>query len=42
MTGVQVKKSKKGDLYCSGKFEDMNGSIEMNVFPEAYRGLGEK
>jgi DNA polymerase III subunit alpha len=42
MTGVQVKKSKKGDLYCSGYFEDMNGSIEMNVFPEAYRRLGDK
>ena len=42
MVGVQVKKSKKGDLYCSGNFEDMNGSIEMNVFPEAYRRLGDK
>jgi DNA polymerase-3 subunit alpha len=39
---VRVLKSKKGDLYAQGQFEDMCGSIEMVVFPDSYRKLGEK
>jgi DNA polymerase III subunit alpha len=39
---VRVLKSKKGDFYAQGTLEDMSGSIEMIVFPEAYRRLQEK
>jgi len=42
LANVQVRKSKKGDLYVSGMLEDMNGTVEMNVFPEAYKRLGDK
>jgi DNA polymerase III subunit alpha len=42
MTGVVVKKSKKGDLYANLMFEDMKGKIDAMVFPEAYRRLNEK
>lgn len=42
LANVQVRKSKKGDLYVSGVLEDMNGTVEMNVFPEAYKRLGDK
>src|SRR5579862_9687881 len=39
---VRVLKSKKGDFYAQGTLEDMSGSIDMIVFPEAYRRLQEK
>jgi DNA polymerase-3 subunit alpha len=42
MTNVRVLKSKRGDFYAQGTLEDMAGSIEMIVFPEAYRKLGDK
>ncbi len=42
IANVRVLKSKKGDFYAQGALEDMEGSIEMIVFPEAYRKLGEK
>jgi DNA polymerase-3 subunit alpha len=42
ITGIKVLKSKKGDFYAQGTLEDMEGSVEMIVFPEAYRKLGEK
>jgi DNA polymerase-3 subunit alpha len=42
ITNVRVLKSKKGDFYAQGNLEDMSGSIEMIVFPEAYKRLGEK
>ena len=42
MTGVQVKKSKKGDLYANLSFEDMKGKIDAMVFPEAFKRLGDK
>ena len=42
LTGVAVKKSKKGDLYANLVLEDMKGKIEAMVFPEAFRRLGEK
>ncbi len=35
-------KSKRGDFYAQGALEDMSGSVEMLVFPEAYRKLQEK
>ncbi len=42
ITNLRVVKSKKGDFYAQGALEDMEGSIEMIVFPEAYRKLQEK
>ena len=35
-------KSRKGDLYAQAVLEDMGGSVEAIVFPEAYRRLAEK
>jgi DNA polymerase III subunit alpha len=42
ITNVRVLKSKRGDFYAQGALEDMSGSVEMIVFPEAYRKLQEK
>ena len=42
ITNVRVLKSKKGDFYAQGALEDMEGSVEMIVFPEAFRKLQEK
>jgi DNA polymerase-3 subunit alpha len=42
ITNLRVLKSKKGDFYAQGALEDMTGSVEMIVFPEAYRKLQEK
>src|SRR5271165_6938498 len=39
---VRVLKSKKGDYYAQATLEDMSGSIDMIVFPEAYKKIGEK
>jgi DNA polymerase III subunit alpha len=39
---VRVLKSRKGDLYAQATLEDMTGSIDLLVFPEAYRRLTEK
>jgi DNA polymerase III subunit alpha len=42
ITNVRVLKSKKGDFYAQGALEDMEGSVEMIVFPEAFRKLQDK
>ncbi len=42
ITNVRVLKSKRGDFYAQGTLEDMSGSIDMIVFPEAYKRLQEK
>jgi DNA polymerase-3 subunit alpha len=42
ITNIRVQKSRKGDFYAQGALEDMAGSVEMIVFPETYRRLGEK
>jgi DNA polymerase-3 subunit alpha len=42
MTNLRVLKSKRGDFYAQGTLEDMSGSVDMLVFPEAYRKLSEK
>jgi DNA polymerase-3 subunit alpha len=42
ITNLRVLKSKKGDFYAQGALEDMVGSVEMIVFPEAYRRLQDK
>ena len=42
ISNVRVLKSKKGDFYAQATLEDMSGSIDMIVFPEAYKRIGEK
>ncbi len=42
ITNLRVLKSKRGEFYAQGTLEDMAGSVEMLVFPEAYRKLQEK
>src|SRR6202522_3213599 len=42
IANLRVLKSKKGDFYAQATLEDMSGSIDMIVFPEAYKRLGEK
>jgi DNA polymerase-3 subunit alpha len=39
---LKVSKSKKGDLYAQGQLEDTAGTVEMVIFPEAFRKLGDK
>src|SRR5215475_5736925 len=42
ISNVRVLKSKRGEFYAQAMLEDMYGSIDMIVFPEAYRRLQEK
>jgi DNA polymerase-3 subunit alpha len=42
IVNVRVLKSKRGEFYVQAQFEDMAGSIDMLVFPEAYRRLQER
>jgi DNA polymerase-3 subunit alpha len=42
IVNVRVLKSKKGEFYAQAQFEDMSGSVDMLVFPEAYRRLQDK
>jgi DNA polymerase-3 subunit alpha len=42
ITNVRVLKSKRGDFYAQASLEDMLGTIDMIVFPEAYKRIGEK
>jgi len=42
ITNLRVLKSKKGDFYAQANLEDMAGSVEMLVFPDAFRRLQEK
>ena len=42
ITNLRVLKSKKGDFYAQATLEDMSGSMDMLVFPEAYKKLQEK
>src|SRR4051794_6870764 len=42
ITNLRVLKSKKGDFYAQAALEDLSGSIEMLVFPDAYRKLQDK
>ncbi|HEY7402134.1 MAG TPA: DNA polymerase III subunit alpha [Candidatus Angelobacter sp.] len=39
ISNVRVLKSRKGDLYAQAVMEDMTGTIETIVFPEAYKRL---
>src|SRR5882672_1798240 len=42
ITGLRVAKSKRGELWAQGGLEDMSGKVELLIFPEAFRKLGEK
>src|ERR1700756_2841234 len=42
ITNLRVLKSKRGDFYAQASLEDLSGSVDMLVFPEAYRKLQEK
>src|SRR6266852_5942095 len=42
ISNVRVLKSKRGDFYAQAILEDMSGSIDMIVFPEAFKKIGEK
>jgi DNA polymerase-3 subunit alpha len=42
ISNLRILKSKKGDFYAQATLEDMAGSVDVLVFPEAYRRLAEK
>jgi DNA polymerase III subunit alpha len=42
IVNLRVQKSKKGDFYAQASLEDFSGSIEMLVFPEAYKKLQDR
>ena len=42
MTNLRVLKSKRGEFYAQGSLEDMAGSVDMLIFPEAYKRLQDK
>jgi DNA polymerase III subunit alpha len=42
ISNVRVLRSKRGDFYAQASLEDMFGSIDMIVFPEAFKRIGEK
>ncbi|HKF23841.1 MAG TPA: DNA polymerase III subunit alpha [Candidatus Angelobacter sp.] len=39
VSSLRVLKSRKGDLYAQATLEDMTGSVDAIVFPEAYKRL---
>ncbi len=39
LTGLRVRPSRKGDLWASAKLEDLRGSADLLVFPQAWREL---
>ncbi len=41
ISNVRVQRSRKGELYAQGTLEDLTGSVDLLVFPEAYRRLGD-
>jgi DNA polymerase-3 subunit alpha len=42
IANLRILKSKKGDFYAQANLEDMSGSVDMLVFPEAFKRLQEK
>jgi DNA polymerase-3 subunit alpha len=42
LINLRVLKSRKGEAYAQGMLEDMTGTCDLLVFPEAYRRLSEK
>jgi DNA polymerase-3 subunit alpha len=41
LTDVKVSRSKRGDLWASGSLEDLEGKVDLLVFPEAYKRFSE-
>jgi DNA polymerase-3 subunit alpha len=42
LVNLRVLKSKKGEAYAQGMLEDMTGTCDLLVFPEAFKRLAEK
>jgi DNA polymerase-3 subunit alpha len=42
IANLRVLKSKRGEFYAQATLEDMTGSVDMLVFPEAFRRLADK
>jgi DNA polymerase-3 subunit alpha len=42
ITNLRVLKSKKGDFYSQASLEDLSGSMDLLVFPEAYKKLQDR
>src|ERR1051326_6181904 len=42
ISNVRVLKSKRGDFYAQATLEDVSGSMDMIVFPEAYKRIEDK
>ncbi len=42
ITNLRVLKSKRGEFYAQCALEDMEGTIETIVFPEAYKKVGDR
>jgi DNA polymerase-3 subunit alpha len=42
IANLRILKSKKGDFYAQANLEDMSGSVEMLVFPQDFKRLGDK
>jgi DNA polymerase-3 subunit alpha len=42
ITNLRVQKSKRGEFWAQGQLEDLSGSIDLLIFPEAYRKLQER
>jgi DNA polymerase-3 subunit alpha len=42
IANLRVLKSKRGEFYAQAVLEDMSGSVDMLVFPEAFRRLQDK
>ncbi|HZQ19264.1 MAG TPA: DNA polymerase III subunit alpha [Terriglobales bacterium] len=42
VTNLRVLKSKRGEFYAQASLEDLSGSIDMLVFPEAYKKVQER
>jgi DNA polymerase-3 subunit alpha len=42
IANLRVLKSKRGEFYAQGTLEDLAGSVDMLIFPEAYRKLQER
>ncbi|MEO8830150.1 DNA polymerase III subunit alpha [Lapillicoccus sp.] len=40
ITGLQIKRTKKGDLWAIATVEDLEGAIECLFFPSAYQSVG--
>ncbi len=39
LTALRVRPSRKGDLWAAGTLEDLRGTVELLVFPQAYKQL---